>query len=149
MLSVFVTADKATMQLEDILHNCPRLWEVMPPVCLRNLVATNRSIRHKVHEFTTGIAIVDDLNVKMLVKTTRLPRLKRLNIWGQGITCAQARQFAQGMLPGLESLKIVAPIQLDLLLKHLSCPLLQDLDLSRMTWMKVQLFLWRISTVPC
>ncbi len=131
MLCVFVTADKATMQLEDVLHNCPRLWEIMPPVCLRNLVATNRSIRHKVHEITTGVAIIDDLNVKMLVKTTRLPRLKRLSIWGEGITCAQARQFAQGILPGLESLRIVAPAQLDLLLKHLSCPLLQDLDLSR------------------
>lgn len=131
MLCVFVTADKATMQLEDILHNCPRLWEIMPPVCLKNLVATNRSIRHEVHEFTTGIAIFNDLNVKMRLKTTRLPRLKRLNICGEGITCAQARQFAQGILPGLESLKIFAPAQLDLLLKHLSCPLLQDLDLSR------------------
>ena len=131
MLYVVVVADKSTMQLEDALHKCPRLWEVMSPVCLGNLVATNRSIRRKVHEITTGITITDDLNVKMLVKTIRLPRLKRLSIWGEGITCAQARQFAQGILPGLESLRIVAPAQLDLLLKHLSCPLLQDLDLSR------------------
>ncbi len=129
-LCVFVTADKATMQLEDVLQNCPRLWQVMSPVCLRNLVATNRSIRQQVHQNTTGIAITDDLNVKLLVKTTRLPRLKRLQIWGEGVTYARARQFVQGILPGLESLQIVAPAQLDLLLKHLSCPLLQDLDLS-------------------
>ncbi|DBA85524.1 TPA: hypothetical protein ACH3X2_000467 [Trebouxia sp. C0005] len=118
------------MQLECLLVKCPRLWEVMPPECLGNLVAINRSIRDQVHEVTTGIAINDDLDVKMLVKMTRLPRLKRLDIWGEGIMCAQARQFAQGILPGLESLRLVAPAQLDLLLEHLSCPLLQDLDLS-------------------
>ncbi len=62
------------MPLSDLIHQVPRLLELMPSQCLAALIATNTTHRSQIHNYVTSITISDPTHASDLI-SCNWPRL--------------------------------------------------------------------------
>lgn len=72
----------ALTPLSDLIHQVPRLLELMPSECLAALIATNTTHRSQIHSFVTSIQITDGHHATDLISHS-WPRLVNWTIAGQ------------------------------------------------------------------
>ncbi len=72
----------SVMPLSDLIHQVPRLLELMPAECLAALIATSTTHRSQIHSFVTSIQITDSNHANDLISHS-WPRLVKWTIAGQ------------------------------------------------------------------
>ncbi len=70
------------MPLSDLIHQVPRLLELMPSECLAALLATSRTHRSQIHNYVTSITISDPTHASDLISST-WPRLMKWTLADQ------------------------------------------------------------------
>ena len=70
------------MPLSDLIHQVPRLLELMPSECLAALIATNTTHRSQVHSYVTSITLSDTAHASLLISCS-WPRLVKWTLADQ------------------------------------------------------------------
>ena len=70
------------MPLSDLIHQVPRLRELMPSECLAALIATNTTRRSQVHSYVTSITLSDTAHASHLISCS-WPRLVKWTLADQ------------------------------------------------------------------
>ena len=70
------------MPLSDLIHQVPRLLELMPSECLAALIATSRTHRSQIHNYVTSITISDPTHASDLISCS-WPRLVKWTLADQ------------------------------------------------------------------
>ncbi len=70
------------MPLSDLIHQVPRLLELMPSECLAALIATSRTHRSQIHNYVTSITISDPGHASDLISCS-WPRLVKWTLADQ------------------------------------------------------------------
>ncbi len=70
------------MPLSDLIHQAPRLLDLMPSECLAALIATSTTHRRQIHNYVTSITISDSTHASDLISSS-WPRLVKWTLAGQ------------------------------------------------------------------
>ncbi len=77
------------MPLSDLIHQVPRLLELMPSECLAALIATSTTLRSQIHNYVTSITISDPTHASNLISCS----------WPRLVKWTLADQESHGMQP--------------------------------------------------